>query len=107
MIASQTKSVFNASKIVLPGRISDAIAAECVIPEQPNVSTSASSIIPSLTFNVNLHAPCCGAHQPTPWVSPLISLISFAWTHLPSCGIGAGPWYAPFAIGHICSTSVE
>ena len=28
LIASHTKSVFNASRIVLPGRISDAIAAE-------------------------------------------------------------------------------
>ncbi len=41
-IASHTKSVFNASNIVLPGRISDAIAAECVIPEHPIVSTKAS-----------------------------------------------------------------
>ena len=23
-------------------------------------------MIPSFTFNVNLQAPCCGAHQPTP-----------------------------------------
>ena len=28
LIASQTRSVFNASRSVLPGRISDAIAAE-------------------------------------------------------------------------------
>nr|DAN29523.1 MAG TPA: hypothetical protein [Bacteriophage sp.] len=41
-MASQTRSVFRASKIVLPGRISDAIAAEWVIPEQPIVSTNAS-----------------------------------------------------------------
>jgi hypothetical protein len=46
------------------------------------------SMIPSLTFRVNLHVPCCGAHQPTPWVRPLISLISFTMVHLPSCGIG-------------------
>lgn len=50
-------------------------AAEWVIPEQPNVSTKASSIIPFLTFKVNLHAPCCGAHQPTPWDKPEISEI--------------------------------
>ena len=37
---------------------------------------------------------------------PEMSLISFAWTHLPSSGMGAGPWYAPFATGHICCTSV-
>ena len=81
--------MFNASNIVLPTNISPAIAAECVIPEHPTVSTNASCIIPSLTFNVNLHAPCCGAHQPIPCVNPDISLISFAFTHLPSSGIEA------------------
>ena len=57
-IASHTKSVFNASSIVFPTNISPAIAAECVIPEHPIVSTKASWIIPSLTFSVNLQAPC-------------------------------------------------
>jgi len=57
-MASQTKSVFNASKIVFPGKSSEAIAAEWVIPEHPIVSTNASSIIPSLTFRVSLQAPC-------------------------------------------------
>ena len=33
---------YDASKTVRPGRISAAIAAECVIPEQPIVSTNAS-----------------------------------------------------------------
>ena len=28
-------------------------------------------------------------------------------THLPSSGMGAGPWYAPLATGHMCWTSVE
>ena len=42
LIASHTKSVFNASKIVFPTSISPAIAAECVIPEHPIVSTNAS-----------------------------------------------------------------
>ena len=80
---------------VLPGRISAAIAAEWVIPEHPIVSTSASWIIPSLTFNVSLHVPCWGAHQPTPCVKPEISLISLAFTHFASSGIGAAPWLTP------------
>ena len=105
LIASQTRSVFIASRMVLPGRISAAMAAECVMPEQPMVSTSASSMTPSLTFRVSLQAPCCGAHQPTPWVRPEISLISLACTHFPSSGIGAGPWLGPFATQTICSTS--
>ena len=61
LIASQTKSEFNASSNVLPDKTSAAIAAECVIPEQPNVSTRASSIIPFFTLSVSLQAPCCGA----------------------------------------------
>ena len=77
--------------MVLPMRISEAMAAEWVMPEQPMVSTRASSMTPFLMFRLSLHAPCCGAHQPTPWVKPEISLISFAWTHLPSSGMGAGP----------------
>ena len=60
--------MFSASRMVLPGRISEAIAAEWVMPEQPMVSTSASSMTPFFTFRLSLHAPCCGAHQPTPWV---------------------------------------
>ena len=44
------------------------MAAECVIPEQPIVSTSASSMMPFFTLRESLHAPCCGAHQPTPCV---------------------------------------
>ena len=43
------------------------------MPEQPLVSTSASSITPSLTFRVSLHMPCCGAHQPMPWERPEMS----------------------------------
>ena len=35
-----------------------AMAAEWVIPEQPMVSTSASSMTPSFTFRVSLQAPC-------------------------------------------------
>jgi len=73
LMASHTKSVFSASRMVLPMRISAAIAAEWVMPEQPKVSTKASSMTPSFTFNVSLQAPCWGAHQPTPWVKPLIS----------------------------------
>ena len=107
MIASQTKSVFNASKIVLPGKISDAIAAECVIPEHPIVSTNASWMIPSLTLRVNLHPPCWGAHQPIPCVNPEMSVTSFAFTHFASSGIGAAPWFTPWATVHICSTSCE
>ena len=57
---------------------SAAMAAEWVMPEQPRVSTRASSMMPSLTFRVSLQAPCWGAHQPTPWVKPLMSLISLA-----------------------------
>ena len=83
-------------------RISEAMAAEWDMPEQPIVSTSASSMTPFLTFRVSLQAPCCGAHQPTPCVKPEISEISFACTHLPSSGMGAGPWYAPLATGHMC-----
>ena len=48
-------------------------------------------MIPSLTFKVSLHAPCCGAHQPIPCVKPEISLISLEYTHFPSSGIGAHP----------------
>ena len=83
--------MFSASSIVLPVSISPAMAADCVIPEHPIVSINASCITPSFMFNVNLHAPCCGAHQPIPCVNPEISLISFALTHFPSSGIGAGP----------------
>ena len=89
------------------GRISEAMAAEWVMPEQPRVSTRASSMTPSLMLRVSLQAPCSGAHQPTPWVRPEMSLISLAWTHLPSSGMGAGPWYAPLVTGHMCSTSAE
>ena len=64
-------------------------------------------MMPSLTFSVSLQAPCWGAHQPTPCVRPEMSLISLAWTHLPSSGMGAGPWYAPLATGHMFSTSCE
>ena len=91
--------------MVLPGRISEAMAAEWVMPEQPRVSTRHSSMMPSLTFSVSLQAPCWGAHQPTPCVRPEMSLISLACTHLPSSGMGAGPWYAPLATGHMFSTS--
>ena len=91
LMASHTRSVFSASRIVLPIRISEAMAAEWVIPEQPMVSTSASSITPFFTFSVSLQAPCWGAHQPIPWVKPEISPICLACTHLPSSGMGAGP----------------
>ena len=37
---------------------SAAMAAEWVIPEQPMVSTRASSMIPFLTFSESLQAPC-------------------------------------------------
>ena len=47
---------------------SAAMAAEWVMPEQPMVSTSASSITPFFTFRLSLQAPCCGAHQPMPCV---------------------------------------
>ena len=77
-MASHTRSVLRASRIVLPGSISDAMAAEWVMPEQPMVSTRHSSMMPSLTLSVNLHAPCWGAHHPTPCVRPEMSLISFA-----------------------------
>ena len=40
-----------------------------------------------------------------PWVKPEMSEICLAWTHLPSSGMGAGPWYAPLATGHIWVTS--
>ena len=63
--------------------------------------------MPSFTFKVNLQAPCCGAHHPIPCVNPEISFISFALTHLPSSGIGAGPWSTPFATLHISSISFE
>ena len=91
LMASHTRSVFRASRMVLPMRISEAMAAEWVMPEQPMVSTSASSMMPFLMFSVSLQAPCWGAHQPMPWVNPEISEISLAWTHLPSSGMGAGP----------------
>ena len=81
------------------------MAAEWVMPEQPRVSTSASSMMPFLTFSVSLHAPCCGAHQPTPCVKPEMSVISFACTQLPSSGMGAGPWLGPLATQIIFSTS--
>ena len=68
LMASHTRSVFSASRMVLPGRISLAMAAEWVMPEQPTVSTSASSMTPFLTFRDSLQAPCWGAHQPMPWV---------------------------------------
>ena len=67
-MASHTRSVLRASRMVLPGRISLAMAAEWVMPEQPMVSTRASSMTPFFTFSDSLHAPCCGAHQPTPCV---------------------------------------
>ena len=38
-------------------------------------------MMPSFTFSVSLQAPCWGAHQPTPWVRPQISLISLAFVH--------------------------
>ena len=91
LMASQTRSVFRASNRVLPMRISEAMAAEWVMPEQPMVSTKASSMMPSFTFRVSLQAPCWGAHQPMPWVNPEMSEICLAWTHLPSSGMGAGP----------------
>ena len=91
LMASHTRSVLSASSRVLPGRISPAIAAEWVMPEQPSVSTSASWMMPSLTLRVSLQQPCCGAHQPMPWDRPEISEIWYAFTHLPSSGIGAGP----------------
>lgn len=84
---------------------SAAMAAEWVMPEQPLVSTSASSMMPFLTFSVSLQVPCWGAHQPTPWVRPEISVISLDCVQLPSCGIGAGPWLQPFLTQHICSIS--
>ena len=56
-MASHTRSVFSASRMVLPMRISEAMAAEWVIPEQPMVSTSASSMMPFLMFRVSLQAP--------------------------------------------------
>src|SRR5574344_708649 len=107
LMASHTRSVFSASRMVLPTRISEAMAAEWVMPEQPMVSTSASSITPFLTFRVSLHAPCWGAHQPTPWVRPEISVICFAFTHLPASGIGAGSCFAPLQTHTISSTSRE
>ena len=33
--------------------------------------------------------------------------LSLACTHLPSAGIGAGPWFGPFASTHISVTSDE
>ena len=67
------------------------MAAEWVMPEQPMVSTRASSTTPFFTFRVSLQVPCWGAHQPTPWDRPEISEIWVDLTHLPSSGIGAGP----------------
>jgi len=84
-----------------------AMAALWVMPEQPITSISASWMIPSLTFKVSLQAPCWGAHQPTPWVSPEMSLISLACTQRPSWGMGEGPWLGPWATRHMCWTSVE
>ena len=46
------------------------MAAEWVMPEQPMVSTSASWIMPSLTFSVSLQAPCLRAQVPTLWLKP-------------------------------------
>ena len=83
------------------------MAALWVMPEQPMVSTSASWMMPSFTFSVSLQAPCWGAHQPTPWVRPEMSLISLACVQRPSWGMGAGPWSGPFATRHMCWTSVE
>ena len=70
IVYGRTQSAFSDGGlvIVLPTRISLAIAAECVMPEQPIVSTSASSITPFFTLSESLHAPCWGAHQPTPCV---------------------------------------
>jgi len=36
-----------------------------------------------------------------------MSLISFAFTHFPSSGIGAGQWFTPFATQLISSNSFE
>jgi hypothetical protein len=36
-----------------------------------------------------------------------MSLISVAFTHFPSSGIGAGPWLGPFATQTISSTALE
>ena len=107
LMASQTRSVLRASSTVLPGRISLAMAAEWVMPEQPMHSTRASWMVPSLTLRVSLQAPCWGAHQPTPWVKPLMSFTSFACTHLPSWGMGAAPWMGPRFTQVISSSSLE
>ena len=57
-VMTQTRSVFRASRMVLPGRISAAMAAEWVMPEQPMVSTRASWMTPCFTLRVSLQAPC-------------------------------------------------
>ena len=44
--------------MVLPDRISAAMAALWVMPEQPMVSIKASWMTPSFTLSVSLHAPC-------------------------------------------------
>ena len=51
-------SFFTGLSMVLPGRISPAIAAEWVMPEQPMVSTRASSMTPFLMFRDSLQVPC-------------------------------------------------
>ena len=94
-------------------RISEAMAAEWVMPEQPRVSTRASSMMPSLTLRVSLQAPCWGAHQPTPWVKPEMSLICFAWTHLPSSGMhmlyfsGINHGNIPFKVVSACGQAKD
>ncbi len=91
LMASQTRSVLSASRMVLPMRISEAIAAEWVMPEQPMVSTSASSMTPFLMFRRQLAGALLRCAPADAVGKPEMSLISFACTHLPSSGMGAGP----------------
>ena len=84
LMASQTRSVFNASKRVLPGRISAAMAADCVMPLHPITSISASWMMPSLIFRDNLQAPCFNPQVPTLWLKPEISSTRLTCVNSPS-----------------------
>ena len=45
--------------------------------------------------------------QPIPCVKPEISTISLDFTHLPSSGMGAGPWLGPFFTTHMCLSLIH
>jgi hypothetical protein len=108
----QTRSVFIASRIVLPVRISPRHGGRVS-------HTGTSQRLNERLFNNavldierEFEQPCCGAHQPTPCVSPEMSLnlLDLIPIFPPGEWVpvrGSDPWPHRSSVRHSCEYSIQ